>query len=589
MKSFFKTLFASFFGALLALAFFFLIGFSIISSFNAKTEVSIPSSAILKLDFNESLAEQTSKESFNFDLNIIPYINTSSNNKLGILDAVKAVNIASQDPAIKLIYINPTNLAGDMTQLEELRKALENFKASGKPIVSYSENYSQLGYYLSSVGDKVYINPMGTNQLMGLSAQIMYLKDILDKIGVNVQLIRHGKYKSAGEQYITNHMSKANKEQQTVMLTSIWKELSEAICKSRNIDINQFNEDINNLSVITADQMVEAGLVDKTMTRDEMNKQLCLLFNVKNPSKLKMVSLSKYAKVKLKTNVKAKNKIAILYATGEIVDGSDHSKLATEDFIPLIRKVRKDSSIKAVVLRVNSPGGSAIAAELMRTELMLLQEDKPLILSFGNYAASGGYWISANCEKIFTDNMTLTGSIGVFSMIPEIGGVIRNKLHINPQTISTHRHADMMKLMRPFDKEETRYMQAGIEQVYTNFLSIVSNGRSMTTEKVDSIAQGRVWTGYNAIKIGLVDEIGGLNDALEYASEITGLEEYRLVSYPKQRNSISELMSNMNQAAANINFFSNATPEDIYNQVASDLEKSKGIYARIPYIMNISK
>lgn len=587
MKKFFSTLLASILGTLIALGICTLFFMGMVGSLLAFTQSPapiIPDNAILEIDLQTTVGEQTIEDAFDFSEILPKGLSSGSENSLGILPAVKAIRMAAEDPAIKMISIVSTGLSSgiSISKAEELRSAIRYFHESGKPVIAYGTNFSQGQYYLASAADKIYSHHQAMNDMKGISTSIFFLKDLLDKLGINVQLIRHGKYKSAGEQFIANDISAANREQNEAMLKALWKEISESICQSRSIPAEEFEKMIDNLELNSADDMLKNGLIDGIMTMDEMNDEYCKLFGVENENELKTVSLSDYAKAKVKDNFKAKDKIAIIYADGEIVDGNGTDGIAGKRFASIVKKAREDKNIKGVLLRVNSPGGSAQAAEFIREELRLLNEEKPVVASFGDYAASGGYWISAECDKIFTNNTTLTGSIGVFSMIPEIGSALRKNLHVNPVSISTHKHSDMLSLMRPFDKAETAYMQNSVEQIYGQFLNIVSNGRNIPEKEVDNIAQGRVWAGSEAIGIRLADKKGGLIDALDYLANICELEDYRIVAMPAGLSKMEKLMNSMNQAKGNLDILAN--PELIRQKITESFRENNGIYARIPYV-----
>ncbi len=582
MKQFFKTLLASFIGALLALIISGLFMFAILGSLMTLSDTSdpsVPSSAILKLDFEHGVGEQSIEEPF--DLSSINKMFGNSSKVIGILPLVNAIDYAATDPAIKFIYINADNANISISKAEEIRDALLRFRQSGKPIIAFSENYTQIGYYLASVADKIYTHPVATSNIIGLSANLMFFKDILNKIGVDVQLIRHGKYKSAGEQFINSDISEANREQNQSMVNSLWKTITESVCSSRGITPEDFNNRVDNLSLTTPEGLLEAKLIDGIIEKDMMSKELCNLFGTEKEEDLKMITVNKYAKARIKPNYKAKEKIAIIYADGEITLGKGEG-ISSDKYSEIISKVRKDSSIKAVVLRVNSPGGNAQAAEIIRNELMLLQKVKPVIASYGNYAASGGYWISANADKIFTDNTTLTGSIGVFSMIPSFGKVIKEKLYVNNVPINSNKHSDMFSLYRKLDPTEVASMQNSVETIYNMFLNIVAQGRDLTTEQVDSIAQGRVWTGSEALTINLANEKGGLIDALKYTALSVNLDNYMIVEYPVVKTTIDKLMENVGQASSSIEMVSD--PEKLIEKAYSSMKENKGVFARMPYI-----
>lgn len=581
MKGFFKTLLASFLGVFAAMFLGVIVLVGIVSAAGAASETTpvVPDSAILKIGGNLTLAEQSSDGDFDPSA-LFGGGSMNATKQVGILSAIQAIEKAASDPAIKFIYINPSQVNGAISHLEEFRTALVKFKESGKAIISYSETYSQGGYYLASVADKMYVHPYGGNMVFGVSTSLMFLKGALDKLGIEVQLIRHGKYKSAGEQFVNTNISEANREQNQAMITSLWNSISEEICKSRNLDLKKFNAHVDNLSATQPEEMVAAGMADGIMTRDEMTAELAGLFGVEKEDDIKMITLDKYAKAVIKPNIKATDKIAIIYANGEIVDNGEG--ISPSKYTKVISDVRKDSTIKAVLLRVDSPGGSAMAAEIIRKELELLREEKPVVVSYGSYAASGGYWISAECDKIFTNETTLTGSIGVFSMIPNIEKIVKEKARINIVNINSNEHSDMMTMTKPLDRAETAYMQKGVEVIYDTFLSIVANGRDMTTQEVDKIAQGRVWSGTDAIKVDLADEIGTIYDALNYTINISELEDYQLVEYPKVKSQMEKIMESFGNAESAISRLSD--PDIALEDMVQELKQmSRTVYARMEY------
>ena len=511
---------------------------------------------------------------------------------VGIYSAIQAINAAATDPSVKFIYMKPDGASAGIAQLEEFRTALENFRNSGKAIVSYIESPSNAGYYLASVSDKIYMTSYegGMSMFSGLSSKMIFLKDILDRIGVNVQLIRHGKYKSAGEMYIRNSASPENLEQNTEMIESTWRSWAEKIAASRGISVECLNAMLNNLELNFPSDFLEKGLVDELFTRAELQQQLCDLYSAESFEDIKAIQFPDYVKAKSTSTVKADKKVAVIYAEGNIVDGNEKQQVAGDRFAGIIEDVRKDSTVKAVVLRVNSPGGSVLASEKIKNEIELLQKrGVPVIASYGDYAASGGYWISAGCDKIYSNATTLTGSIGVFSMIPDISGVIEDKLHVNITPVNSNKHADMLSMMRPLDKAELDYMQASVEKIYDKFTALVAEGRDMTVEGVDNIAQGRVWTGAEALGIGLVDEIGTIEDAINYAAlcidGVSSLDDVQVEAYPKPMTAIESLLETlMGESSIFADTPLESVEEAFRNWNASESGK---VYARIPYEISI--
>lgn len=544
----------------------------------------MPAEAVLNIDFSKmTLSEQTQEAD--------PFAALQGGDMItpvGIYEAIKAVNAAAEDPAIRYIYMRPDAASGGFARIEEFRTALKNFRNSGKAVVSYIESPTNAGYYLASVSDKIYMTSYdgGMNMFGGISSQLIFLKDALDRLGVNVQLIRHGKYKSAGEMYIRNSSSKENMEQNEAMIGSIWESWATLIAQDRGISVETLNNMLNNLELNFPEDFLAKGLVDELLTRDELQKKLADLYVTDDYKHVKSISLADYATLKNKVNYKAANKVAVIYAEGNIVDGGAKDQVAGDRFAKIIQDVRNDKDVKAVVLRVSSPGGSVLASEKIKAELDLLRESVPVIASYGEYAASGGYWISANSDYIFSNATTLTGSIGVFSMIPDIGGTLKNKLHVNVTPVNSNEHADMYGMIRPLDNKEVAYMQASVEKIYDKFTNIVAAGRDMTVENVDAIAQGRVWTGAEALGIGLVDQIGTIEDAINYAATsidgVTSVNDVQVVAYPKPQTPIEALLESFGGQGESI--FAGTPLEDVETAFSGWTEAQSGkMYARIPY------
>ena len=468
--------------------------------------------------------------------------------KVNCGDAISAINTAAADPGVKYIYLKTDLNASGISALEEFRKALSDFRInSGKPVISYIESPSTGSYYLASVADKVYMTSyLGATTLVnGVSSQMIFLGDLLNRLGINVQLIKHGKYKSAGEMYTRSSSTPENREQNQRMVDALWEVISSDIAESRGLDIEDVNSAVNDLKLNLPEDFLRCGFVDELMTSEQLEDKLAALAMADNFKDVSMIPFSDYVAVKTAVST-AKKEIAVIYVDGEIVDGSASSDVAGDRFARVIAKARADSSIKAVVLRVNSPGGSVLASEKIKHELDRLKEDKPLIASYGAYAASGGYWISNNCDKIYSDATTLTGSIGVFGVVPDFSKVAKNTLHVGVESVSSNKHADMYGLMRPFDKSEYAYMQTSIESIYDRFTATVSEGRSLPVETVDAIGQGRVWTGCDALDIHLVDEIGSLEQAILYAADCAGdpdIKSWRIEGYPRPQTQMEMIMS----------------------------------------------
>lgn len=581
MKDFLKTTLAVIVGTCITLTvglFFFIAIFGAIAALGESSEPVVPANAILKVDFSNPVAELGEEDA----MAALQSLNFSSTKPIGILKAVKAIENAATDPAIKFIYLNLNSMNIGMANMEEVRNALEFAKQQGKGIVSYADNYSQGAYYLASVSDKVYLNSDGSAPIVGIGSSMMFFKDLLDKLGIQVQLIRHGKFKAAAEQFIASNISKENYQQNKEMIDSIWESWAKEICSSRGITVEEFNKLVDNLELFSGESMVKHGLVDELVSKDQMASIMCTLFGVEKDSDLEFVSLAQYADAKVKPNLGSKEKIAVIYADGEITMDAQQG-LTVKKFYPIIREVNRDSSIKAVVLRVNSPGGDAQAAEILNKELQLLRSNKPLIISMGEYAASGGYWISAKSEKIFADNTTLTGSIGVFSMSMNYGKGLKQHLHVNTANIGSNAHSTMMNGVDPLDAKEVAFMQGMVEDIYTKFTALVSEGRELPVEYVDEVGQGRVWTGADAFRNKLVDEIGGLTDAIQYAAACADLTDYRIEEYPKAKTQVEQILELLQGAEASVKAIAN--PEESIREIYSSIleEGQFKVYARHPY------
>lgn len=589
MNSFSKTVLAVICGILILhiIGLFFL--FSLIGAAAGSEKVVLPRNGVLDISLADyTLAEQTQDSplpdmaSLSFEMNRI----------VGLWDAVQAIEAAAADPAIQYIFLRPDGGTAGMAGLEELRAALLNFRKSGKAVVAFLEAPGNGSYYLATAADKIYLSSYhgATYQMFGITSQQFFLKDILEKLGVNVQLIRHGKYKSAGEMFIRSSSSAENREQYQAMVDASWKTFSGAVAQTRGISEEQFNDIIDNLRLVVPEDFLDYGLVDELMDRETLVNKLCTLARVDKREDLHLVALPDYVQAKVANVLPGRANVAVLFADGDIVDGKGQN-LAADSFVQVIDALRKDNSVKAVVLRVNSPGGSVTASEKIRHELDLLGREKPLVASYGDYAASGGYWISCGCSRIFADATTLTGSIGVFSMIPDFSKVA-GKLGVGVESVSSNKHGDILSLMRPFDAQETAYMQASVEDIYELFVNLVASSRGMEPARVDEIAQGRVWVGSEALEIGLVDEVGTLKDAVAYAASQAGLlyeGDYKVVSYPAVPTPMEQVMLLLGPLQEEPTVLADTPFEPMARSLKGLLEENQpsGVFARLPYYLEI--
>ena len=577
--------------------FFMMLGSMIASasSLSGGSSSPLPKEGVLLMDMSKlAVTEQTQEN------NPLSSFQGDETSPVGIWDAVTAIHKAAEDPGVKYILVK-TDGASALSKLEELRKALTDFRKSGKAVIAYGETFTSGSYYLASVADKIYTTSHhgGNNFMLGISGRMMFLKDLLGKLGINYQLIRHGKYKSAGETYVKNAPSPENMEQNQAMIDSMWETVANETAESRGLSVDSLNYFIDHLSIALPEDMVRHNLADAVLSVEEYKDKLASLASKDSYKDVKFIPFSDYAAAKAVPNLTAKKKIAVIYANGNIVEENDPNNISGDRFASIIAKVRADSTVKAVVFRVNSPGGTVLAASKIKEEIDLTRAVKPVIASYGDYAASGGYWISNSCDHIFSNATTLTGSIGVFSAIPEFSKTLKDVVHVNMVPVNSHKHSDMLSLTRPFDAEETAWMQVYVDDIYNNFVSIVAEGRDMTFEAVDEIAQGRVWTGADALKIGLVDEIGTLEDAINYAASVAGdaeIANWGIASYPKPMTVIEQLMQQFGMSNAPEEAVANVlegTPLEGIAKNLLDWQKSwaKGqgdlVFARMPFEIEI--
>jgi protease IV len=502
----------------------------------------IKPNSVLFLDLSSEVNERSSNnplESFDF----------SGGEKQSLDIILMNLKKAKTDDNIKGIYLKlGGGMDGGFATIEEIRNSLLDFRKTGKFVVSYAEQYSQKAYYLASCADEVFMNPQGGMDWKGLSAQIMFFKNALEKMDVEIQVFRHGKFKSAVEPFFLDKMSASNREQTETFLNSIWNTMSAGVSKTRGISVEELNAIADGLGLRNAQDAMNKKFVDGLKYEDEVQSFLKQKLNCKEGDKIAMVKMSSYRKATKKSMKENEpdSKVAVIYAVGEIESGEgDDNTIGSDRIAKAIRDARLDSSIKAIVLRVNSPGGSALASDIMWREVTLARKAKPFIVSMGDVAASGGYYISCGADRIFAHPNTITGSIGVFGIMPNAQKLLSEKLGITIDTVNTNRHADLGTMFRPVSPDESDFMQQGVEDVYQVFISRVSDGRKISVANVDSIGQGRVWSGSDAVGIKLVDELGGLEKAISYAASKASLkaDEYTLIALPKKVNPIEKFFS----------------------------------------------
>jgi len=588
MKSFLKYTLATITGIIIVSILFFIVMLASLSTMMIAGDkpASISENSVLVLKAGMTIPDQGNTSPYaGFDI-----INMTITPMPGLNEILQNIKKAAADDKIKGILIENGLMPSGWATTEELREALEKFRESGKFVIAYSDYILlQQGYYLSTAAGKIYINPSSTVDFKGLSAEVMFYKKALEKLGVEVQVLRHGKFKGAVEPYILDQLSKENEEQIRSYVGSIWSHVVENISKARGISPEKLNLLADNLAGYVASGAYENGLVDGLIYRDALIDSLKILSGLTTDDKIAMVPMHKYTKVPdSKKMVSAKNKIAVIYASGTIVMGKGNkNNIGGNAFGELIRKERKDSTVKAIVLRVNSPGGNAIASDIMWRELELASKVKPVVVSMGNYAASGGYYISAPGTRIFASPTTITGSIGVFGLIPNAGKLMNQKLGISAQTVNTNENSDFPSIYRPMEIYEKEVMQKSIEKIYSDFVSKVSSGRKMSVAAVDSIGQGRVWSGAEAVKLGLVDETGGLRASIEEAAKLAGIETYSIRELPAAEDPFYRILS---QLSGEIRMRILKSELGEYKKLFDEIREIKnlsGIQARLPYFIEV--
>ena len=581
MKQFLKFTLASTVGMVIGIISLIFI-FGIIASSGSSESVSISKPHILKLELSGAIQDRVEKTPFD----VYGEFFGSDIKAIGLNDLLVNIHKAKTDENISGIYIEMGYLSAGFATLEEIRNALLDFKDSGKFITTYSEVYTQRAYYLASVSDDICIYPEGTIELKGLNSTVTFYTDALKKIGVEPQIIRHGKFKSAVEPFMLTEMSAANREQTELYIGSIWDEYLDNVAEDRELTNERLNEIINNFEIRSPKAALNLGLVDRLCYRDQLQNHLSTLMEETKYSEVKFISLNKYQKVNYE-NARAKfkkDKIAVIYAQGEIRSGEgSETIIGSERISKALRKAREDDKVKAIVLRVNSPGGSALASDVIWREAKLAQEVKPVIVSMGDVAASGGYYIACAADKIYALPSTITGSIGVFGILMSFEELYTEKIGLTFDQVKTNRFADLGNTTRPLTKEEYTIIQESVVDIYETFTSKVAEGRNMSQRNVDGIGQGRVWSGVNAMDINLIDEYGGLNDAIKGAAELAELEDYRVYELPEQKDPLQELLQGLEEDLQTKWMKHQLGEQYKYYKTTQDLQHLKGVQARMPY------
>jgi protease-4 len=589
MREFFKYVFATVVGivisTVLLFMLFFVIMIAIVSSVGDEQKVMVKNNSILYLNLDQPITERTPENS----LAGLPIFGSSSEKTIGFNDVIKALKAAKADDKIDGVYINVSAPNAGMATMLEVRNAILDFKTSKKPVIAYSEVYSQGAYYLASAASKVYLNPQGGLEFKGFSAELTFFKGALDKLGVEAQIIRVGNYKSAVEPFINTKMSDYNRQQVTAYVEGLYQTFLTGISTSRNISTTDLREIANGYKIQQPQDALNYKLIDGIRYKDEILDELRTLTNKSKKSSVDIISINDYAaNLPTKSSSSGKNTIAVIYANGDIVggEGSDE-QIGSERISRAIRKARLDDNIKAIVLRVNSGGGSALASEVIWREIVLSKKVKTVIASFGDVAASGGYYIGCAADSIFVQPNTITGSIGVFGIIPNMQNLLNNKLGITFDGVKTGEYANIMSVTRPLTAGERFIVQNGVNHVYDTFLTRVADGRKKTKAQIDSVGGGHVWIGTDAVKIGLADRLGSFNDAIKSAAKKAKLGDYKVVEYPEK---IDPLKSFLTNAKDNISTY--YTKKELgenyllYKQMQKAITHS-GIQAKMDYELTI--
>ena len=583
MLNFLKNIFSTVIGILLSFLMIILIiaGVASISSQKSTSTKKLDEKHFLKIDLSKEVVERTSTNPFSS----LDPMNIDASQQLSLKIILDNIEKAKTDENIVGIYINSPIVNAGMSKAEEIRNKLLEFKETKKPIVAYNEVYAMKSYYLSSVADRLYINPMGIIDHKGMYTTLMFFKGLLEKLNIDLQIFRLGKFKSAIEPFTLEKMSDSNRKQLKLLLKSVNNNIIDSIASQRGISKIKIHKDANQLKLSSAEICLEENYVDGILYEDQVKDTLKMLLG---KDKLKFISINKYSNVKTKKKEISRNKIAIVYANGGINSGKgDENSIGSITTSKAIEKARKDEKVKAIVLRINSGGGSALASDVIWRETVLAKNEKPLVVSFGDVAASGGYYIACAADKIFASPTSITGSIGVFGMIPNMNEFYKSNFGITFDTVKTNNSADM-GIYRKLTSFEKQKIQQGIEDVYETFISRVSEGRDISTKQVDNIGQGRVWSGYDAKKIGLIDEFGGLEKAIESAAALAEIEDYRTISLPKQKDPFTEFLDGLNQTKLS-DILSDEL--DLINKkdiiTIQEMIKSDKIQTRLPYILSL--
>lgn len=584
MKQFFKFMFASCLGSALMLIVLMIIMIWMIGASSNNT-ISVKPKSVLYMKLDYSIPERTTESDFTLALSGLQ----NNTDVTGLNDIIANIDYAKNDPNISGIFLELSSVGTSTANIEELRYHLEKFRESGKFVITYSEAMAQNAYYLATAGDEIYINPDGMLDIHGMASQIMFYKNLLDKLDIEIQIIRgpNNKFKSAVEPYFLDKMSDANREQMTKLLNTMWGKMVNDISDSRGINVERINQLADDLALtFDAKVALEEGFIDGLAYRDEIIARIKDLADIDNAKKINVLTNAQYASARPEPKAKA-DKIAIIYANGQIIDGEgDDSTIGSITLSKAIREARENKKVKAIVMRVNSPGGSALASEVIRREVELAKAEKPFIISMGSYAASGGYWISSEGDYIFADPTTLTGSIGVFGTFPNAKKFLNETVGLTFDVVKTNKNADFGNVTEPLTDYQKAMLQKYVGNTYNDFTALVARTRNLRQSYVDSIGQGRVWAGADAIELGLVDELGNLDDAIAYAADKANLTDYSFKYYPKQKDLMEMLTSGNMPEPYTKSLIKNRLGKNYkYLETVENISKVDGVQALMPFMI----
>lgn len=583
MGQFFKMMFASMLGILvLIVLFIFLIG-GLISASMQKEVVEVKNNSVLHLKLSQGIEDRVQNDPFsNFDFKGI------TKEQPGLYEIIQLLHKAETDTKITGVFIDMSSVSSGFANIQELRNAIVDFKKSKKFVIAYAESFTTGAYYLASAADKIYLNPMGEVDFKGLHTELMFFKGTLEKLEIEPEIIRHGKFKSAVEPYILDRMSDENRAQLASLIDDLWENVLDNISRSRKISFENLQGIADSLSAQTAQQAKDLRLVDQVAYYDEVENDLKKKSGIADKDKINFVSVNDYYNSITKETAFGKDKVAVIYASGAIVSGKgQNDEIGSATLCEQIRKARRDDNIKAIVLRINSPGGDALASEVIWRETMLAKKEKPFIVSMGNYAASGGYYIACAADTIVAQRGTITGSIGVFGLLFNAKNLLNNKLGVTTDTYKTATYADLGTISRPLTAAERNIMQNSVERVYGTFTQRVSDGRHMAVADVDSIGQGRVWSSEDAKEIGLVDVLGGLEDAIAIAASHAKLTDYKVKEYPEKKEPLQQILEDLKGDNETRILEKTFGEEYKYLKTFQSLKNAKGIQARIFYDVTV--